>query len=107
MCKNEAKLFELTNGRVVSGWDIKKAHEIIYGGSLDTENDEEFNHFVECCCGIYCEYTEAGVTDLLFRGEYVKAIKLYKDTHNSSLVEAKAAVDKIRDEMRERKEINW
>ena len=107
MCKNEARMFELTNGRIVTGWDIKKAHEIIYGGALDTENDEEFNHFVERCCGIYYEYTGPAVTDLLLRGEYIKAIKLYKDTHNSGLAEAKAAVDKIRDEMRERKEINW
>lgn len=106
MCKNEARMFELTNGKIVTGWDIKKAHEIIYGGTLDAENDEEFNYFVKCCCGIYCEYTGAGVTDLILRGEYIKAIKLYKETKGCDLKEAKAAVDKIRDEMRERKEIN-
>ncbi|MEO7678349.1 MAG: hypothetical protein ABIV39_16450 [Verrucomicrobiota bacterium] len=46
------------------------------------------------------ENTLEGIKAALFRGEKIKAVKLYRENTNVGLAEAKAAVEKLEDELR-------
>ena len=95
----------LSTGRVVSEFDVNMAFEIVTG--LDRTNNvnlftrwkrallyfqiieetiQPSRHLIECC---------------VRNGQMVMAIKLFRDLYGGTLVEAKDAVYKIKEEMNE------
>lgn len=95
------KLFELKDGRLISGLEVANAYYIITGKDLNMDDAYDFYNFVHFKCeGIIKEFKRPTIPQLLENGEYIRAIKYYRDAMGVGLKEAKDAVNKIREEMR-------
>lgn len=92
----DGQLFYISKkNQIYSKEDIEKAFEI-YSGQYAFENESAYLKFLNSLFGRSIkEYKILTVTDLVAMGCRAKAIKLYRDTKNCSLIEARDYVDKL------------
>mgnify|MGYP003294236274 CR=1 FL=1 len=96
-----SRLFELKDGHIISGMEIANAYYIIKGKDMEMNDGYIFSNFVQFECeGIIKEFKRPTIPELLENGEYIRAIKLYRDTMGTGLKASKEAVNKIREEMK-------
>lgn len=89
-----SNLYFETKHHILTDYDIQKIAEAMTGNALN-DTDEAIREFASSCPGIIREITEPTVEYFLSKKETVKAIKLYRDIHGCSIVEAKDIVNKI------------
>lgn len=93
----EERLFITKAQTIVSEWDIKKAANIIFGMEIA---DKDLDVFISNCQGIDCEI-DADMPDedkimlLLRYNETVKAIRIFYNTHNCTLAEARDKMNNL------------
>ena len=95
--------FAGTDGDTYDNYDISKAVRIFNGKHIDAENFMEIRKFAKKCRGIKCELKNPPIEYFIGKGNIVKAIRLYYDTHPGvTLAEAKDFVYEMRDIMNQR-----
>lgn len=93
-----SNLYFETKHHILTEYDIHKIAEAMTGNEL-CDTDKAVRKFARSCPGIIKEITEPTVEYFLSKKETVKAIKLYRDIHGCSIVEAKDTVNAMVDKM--------
>lgn len=101
-----SKIYFLTkSGLLMDNYDIANAQYIIGGKWVNPDNFDQVREIAKTCEGIEKEI-KPSVKKLIKDGNRAMAIIIYRDRHPGiGLVEAKDAVDKITEKMKERGEI--
>ena len=94
--------YQLRNGNIVDEYDMQKAFVIATGG-IYHYNSNEYSKWLYSLLGNSIvkamRETEVDIMQFLKGNNIIAAVRLYRDTHNCTLREAKEAIDKIRTEM--------
>lgn len=90
--KNEYIYFKLVNGGVADNYDIINAAKIVHGENISFYDFKAIRNYAENCIGVKEELVDPSVTDLLMYDEEVKAVRKYREEHNTTLTEAKLVV---------------
>ena len=94
--------YQLRNGNIVSKYDVEKAFEICTGETY-TYDSAEYSKWLFSMLGNSIikamRETEVDMMQFLKGNNIVAAVRLYRDSHDCTIREAKEAVDKIRAEM--------
>ena len=95
--------YQLRNGNIVSKYDIERAFEICTGETFHYDS-VAYSRWLFSLLGNSIvkamKETEVDMVQFLKGNNIIAAIRLYRDTHECTLREAKEAVDKIRAEMK-------
>lgn len=99
---SKERLFITKAQTIVSEWDIKKAANIIFGMEIA---DKDLDVFISNCQGMDCEI-DADMPDkdkimlLLRYDETVKAIRIFYNTHNCTLAEARDTINNLHETLK-------
>ena len=94
--------YQLSNGNIVSKYDVEKAFEICTGETY-TFDSKEYSKWLYSMLGKSIikamKETEVDMMQFVKSNNIIAAVRLYRETHGCSLREAKDAIDKMRAEM--------
>ena len=92
--------FLLANGHIVNEREIMRAYEIVHGSDAK-EDLRHYNDWVNSLYGIEeaIPTSKMSIQDLIKGDAFVEAVKLYYETYNCTLMEARQAVSEIKTEM--------
>lgn len=89
-----------TTGHIVSEYDLKRAYEICTGHAFNFNgNVSHYRRWANLCPVRRIPENEITVERLIRGGALVGAVKLYREKNSCSLLEARDACNKIRDDM--------
>ena len=88
--------YELATGRIVTGTDLKLAYEICTGQKA---NERSFRRWINNRPTKRIPESEITVERLINGDAFVQAVKLYREQHNCTLVEAREACTQIKMKM--------
>ena len=90
--KPEYIYFKLVKSGVADNYDIIKVAKIVSGKDIYPNDFESVRNYADCCIGIEKELKNPSVEELLTYGEEVKAVRKYREEHDTTLTEAKLVV---------------
>lgn len=93
--------FRTTDNDVVFSADIIKAYYLKTGIKIDPYDVDRIRFVTASMAGIERELKNPSPAFLIKHGHLVSATKVYRDIHGCSLREAKDAVDKIAEKLKE------
>lgn len=84
--------FKIKHGGIADNYDVVRAAKIVSNKRISAEDTKTIRDYAKFCAGIGEEIENPSVEDLLLYGEEVKAVRKYREDHNTTLTEAKLVV---------------
>lgn len=93
--------FGTKDGDLISDFELRNIAFIVTGEKIPCDDIDASRSFAKKCRGIKGEIKKPSVKYLVEHGHKVKATMIYRDSHDGiSLKDAKEAVDKMEEEMK-------
>ena len=93
--------FARTDNNVAFSRDIINAHYLVTGYKIESYEHDKIRAVASRMSGIVREIQEPSPEFLVKHGYFISAVRVYRDIHDCSLTEAKAAIDMIAERIKE------
>lgn len=92
--------FERADHNIAFCGDIVHAHYLVSGETIDANDHEKIRAVAASMAGIVRELNRPSPKFLVKHGHTVAAIRVYRDMHDCTLMQAKSAVDRMAEKLK-------
>ena len=92
--------FERADHNIAFSGDIVHAHYLVSGEKIEMNDYEKIRELAANMVGIVRELKHPSPKFLVKHGHNVAAIRVYRDMHNCTLMQAKSAVDRMAEKLK-------